>query len=70
MADQNKAAAKAAKKEQRAAKRTQRKQNYKQVWQAFNIQRKQDKALVPLMLAAVVGLAMTFGPYVPTILGH
>ncbi|MCZ9308262.1 DUF4191 domain-containing protein [Corynebacterium uberis] len=60
MADQNKAAAKAAKKEQRAAKRTQRKQNYKQVWQAFNIQRKQDKALVPLMLAAVVGLALVF----------
>ena len=58
MADPNKQAAKAAKKEERAAKRAKRKQNYSQIWQAFNLQRKQDKALIPLMLAAVVGVPL------------
>lgn len=60
MADSTKAAAKAAKKEERAAKRAKRRQNYKQLWQAFNIQRKRDKALIPIMLGAVVGLALVF----------
>lgn len=49
-----------AKKEARAAKRAQRKQQYRQFWQAFNMQRKQDKALLPIMLATVVGVALAF----------
>ncbi|AKK03572.1 DUF4191 domain-containing protein [Corynebacterium epidermidicanis] len=60
MADAKKAQLKAAEKEAKAAKRAQRKQNYSQMWQAFNIQRKNDKALVPLMLIAVVGMAVLF----------
>lgn len=60
MADVNKQAAKAAKKEQRAAKRAQRRQNWAQIWQAFNIQRKQDKALIPIMLAAFLGTGLAF----------
>ncbi|MDK6260946.1 DUF4191 domain-containing protein [Corynebacterium frankenforstense] len=54
MADAKKAADKAAKKEESKAKRAKRKQNFTQLWQAFNIQRKQDKWLIPLMLLAVV----------------
>lgn len=56
----DKAAAKAAKKEQRAAKRAQGKQTRSQMWQAFNLQRKQDKALIPLMLLAFLGLGLLF----------
>lgn len=54
MADAKKAADKAAKKEESKAKRAKRRQNVTQLWQAFNIQRKQDKWLIPLMLLAVV----------------
>ena len=62
MAKDNKATAaeKAAKKEQRSAKRTQRKQTRSQIWQAFNLQRKRDKMLIPLMLAAILGLGLLF----------
>lgn len=60
MADANKQAAKAAEKEAKAAKWAQRKQSLAQLWQAFNIQRKQDKQLVPLMLLALVGIAAVF----------
>ncbi|MDU0479201.1 DUF4191 domain-containing protein [Staphylococcus chromogenes] len=60
MADAKKAQLKAAEKEAKAAKRAQRKQNYSQMWQAFNIQRKNDKALVPLMLIALVGMTVLF----------
>lgn len=60
MADPKKAQAKAAEKEAKAAKRAQRRQNYSQMWQAFNIQRKNDKALVPLMLLSIIGLALVF----------
>lgn len=55
--DRDKAAQKAAKKEQRAAKRAQRKQTWSQMWQAFQMQRKRDKKLIPLMVLAVVGVA-------------
>ena len=54
------AAEKSAKKEQRAAKRTKRKQTRSQIWQAFNLQRKRDKKLIPLMLAAILGVALLF----------
>lgn len=56
MADANKADKKA----ERAAKRAQRRQTWSQVWQAFNIQRKQDKALIPIMLAAFLGTGLVF----------
>ncbi|MEJ5929083.1 DUF4191 domain-containing protein [Corynebacterium sp. H128] len=60
MADAKKAQLKAADKEAKAAKRAQRKQNYSQMWQAFNMQRKNDKALVPLMLASILGIGLVF----------
>lgn len=56
----DKAAIKAAKKQERAAKRAKGKQTRSQMWQAFNLQRKQDKALIPLMLLAVLGLGLVF----------
>lgn len=59
MAD-DKAALKAAKKQERAAKREQRKRTRTQMWQAFNLQRKQDSALIPLMLLAFLGLGLLF----------
>lgn len=62
MADAKKAQLKAAEKEAKAAKRAQRNQNYSQMWQAFNLQRKNDKALVPLMLLTLIGVtALAFG---------
>lgn len=60
MADAKKAADKAAKKEERAAKRAKRKQTWSQIWQAFNLQRKQDKKLIPLMILALLGSALVF----------
>ncbi|EOM76040.1 DUF4191 domain-containing protein [Rhodococcus rhodnii] len=48
-----KAAAKAARKK---ASRERR----QQLWQAFQIQRKEDKALLPLMIGTVVGAALVF----------
>lgn len=56
----DKAAIKAAKKREKQAKRDQRKQQRSQMWKAFNMQRKQDKALIPLMLAAIVGVGLVF----------
>ena len=60
MAKDDKAALKAAKKQERAAKRQKRKQTWSQLWQAFNLQRKQDKALIPIMLAAFLGVGLLF----------
>ena len=60
MAKDDKAALKAAKKQERAAKRQQRKQTWSQMWQAFNMQRKQDKALIPIMLGAFLGMGLLF----------
>ncbi|APT85137.1 DUF4191 domain-containing protein [Corynebacterium aquilae] len=59
MADAKKKA-REANKEAKALKRAQRKQTRQQLWQAFNMQRKQDKALVPIMLACVIGLGLLF----------
>lgn len=58
MADAKKQAAKAAKKEISAAKKARRKETRSQMWQVFNMQRKQDKALIPLMLLAVLGIPL------------
>ncbi|QGU05050.1 DUF4191 domain-containing protein [Corynebacterium comes] len=58
--DKQKAAAKAAKSEAKAAKRGKFKQTWSQFWQAFNLQRKQDKKLLPLMILAIVGLGALF----------
>src|SRR5689334_11162308 len=49
---QDKAAAKEAAKARRAASRERR----KQIFEAFKMQRREDKALIPLMLAAVLGV--------------
>ncbi|MGW6379158.1 DUF4191 domain-containing protein [Rhodococcus sp. NPDC055112] len=48
-----KAAAKAARKQASKERRSQ-------LWQAFQMQRKEDKLLLPLMIGAVVGLAVLF----------
>ena len=58
MADSKKEQIKAQEKEAKKAKREQRKQTRKQVWEAFNMQRKQDKKLIPLMLSAFLGLGI------------
>ncbi|WP_459587388.1 DUF4191 domain-containing protein [Corynebacterium camporealensis] len=60
MAQTDKAALKAAKKQERAQKREKRKQTRSQMWQAFQMQRKQDKALIPLMLLAFLGIGLLF----------
>lgn len=46
------------KKAQRAAKWAKRRQTWAQLWQAFNMQRKQDKALVPFMVLALLAPAV------------
>lgn len=46
---------KAAQAEAKKAKRAEAKQRRRQMFQAFNMQRKQDKALIPLMIGAVLG---------------
>ncbi|MHA6528558.1 DUF4191 domain-containing protein [Corynebacterium pyruviciproducens] len=58
MADAKREKVKAQEKEAKAAKRATRKETRKQVWQAFNMQRKQDKWLIPLMLLAFLGLGL------------
>ena len=57
-AKSNKSAIKAQKRELKKAKRAQRKQTFSQMWQAFNMQRKDDKALIPLMLLALIGITV------------
>ncbi|HEX5347412.1 MAG TPA: DUF4191 family protein, partial [Pseudonocardiaceae bacterium] len=57
-ATKNKEAAKAAKQEARAAS----KQRRAQVLEAFNIQRREDKVLLPLMIGVFLGItAVAFG---------
>lgn len=47
-------------KERRREKRQARINTWKQVWTAFNIQRKEDKALLPIMIAVLVGIVTVF----------
>jgi len=51
------AALKAAKAEAKAARKTASRQRRSQLWQAFQIQRKEDKRLVPYMIGAFVLIA-------------
>ncbi|GAA4479304.1 DUF4191 domain-containing protein [Rhodococcus olei] len=44
----------------KAARRTASKERRTQLWQAFQLQRKEDKLLLPLMIGSVVGLAVVF----------
>jgi hypothetical protein len=52
----NTAASKAAKAEAKAARKAASKQRRGQLWQAFQIQRKEDKRLLPYMIAAFVAI--------------
>jgi hypothetical protein len=55
---------KAAKAEAKAARKAASKQRRSQLWQAFQIQRKEDKRLLPYMIAAfvlIVGASAAFG---------
>lgn len=53
----SKAAEKEAKKAAKAAKKIAAKERRSQIWQAFQMQRKQDKKLLPLMIGALLGVA-------------
>src|SRR5574340_1138312 len=44
----------------KAARRQASKERRTQLWQAFQMQRKEDKVLLPLMIGAIVGLAVVF----------
>ncbi|WP_330253668.1 DUF4191 domain-containing protein [Nocardia sp. NBC_00565] len=44
----------------KAARKQQSKERRKQLWQAFQMQRKEDKLLLPLMIGAVVGITVVF----------
>jgi hypothetical protein len=60
----NAAATKAAKAEAKAVRKAASKQRRSQLWQAFQIQRKEDKQLLPLMIGAfvlIVGAAVAAG---------
>lgn len=50
-----KAASKEAKAAAKAARKQQSKERRQQLWQAFQMQRKEDKLLLPLMIGAVLG---------------
>ena len=52
---------KAAKKEARRAKRAESKARRRQIWEVFKVQRRTDKALLPLMIGSLVaGAALAF----------
>jgi len=53
----SKTAEKEAKKAARAAKKIAGKERRSQIWQAFQMQRKQDKRLLPYMIGALLGTA-------------
>jgi len=56
-------AGKATKEEKKAAKqaaRKQRRERWSQIWQAFQMQRKEDKLLLPLMIGVIVATALVF----------
>lgn len=60
MADARKQRDQSAQKKGFRARLAQFKQNWSQLWQAFQIQRKQDKKLVPLLLLTIIGIAFAF----------
>ncbi|MGU3434043.1 DUF4191 domain-containing protein [Actinomycetes bacterium M1A6_2h] len=44
----------------KAARKQASKERRKQLWQAFQMQRKEDKLLLPLMIGSIVGLGLVF----------
>lgn len=52
------AASKEEKKAAKQAAKAARRQRFSQIWQAFQMQRREDKALVPIMIGAVLGTAL------------
>jgi Domain of unknown function (DUF4191) len=65
-------AVKAAKAEAKAARKAASKERRSQLWQAFNIQRKEDKRLLPYMIGAfvlIVGMSVAAGLYIGGIPG-
>ena len=67
------AAAKAAKAEAKATRKAASKQRRSQLWQAFQIQRKEDKLLLPLMIGAfvlIVAASAAFGVFAGGISGY
>lgn len=62
----NPAAVKAAKAEAKAARKAASKQRRTQLWQAFQLQRKEDKRLLPYMIGAfvlIVAVSVTLGVF-------
>src|SRR5688500_12842442 len=60
----NPAAVKAAKAEAKATRKAASKERRSQLWQAFQIQRKEDKRLLPYMIGAfvlIIAIAVTAG---------
>ena len=57
----NPAATKAAKAEAKATRKAASKQRRSQLWQAFQIQRKEDKRLLPYMIGAFVLIVARLG---------
>lgn len=55
-----KPSSKEAKTAAKVARKQQSKERRQQMWQAFQMQRKEDKLLLPLMIGSVVGLAALF----------
>ncbi|MEV0357951.1 DUF4191 domain-containing protein [Nocardia sp. NPDC050697] len=55
-----KAASKEAKAAAKAARKQQSKERRQQLWQAFQMQRKEDKLLLPLMIGSVLGSTVLF----------
>ena len=66
------AAIKAAKAEAKAARKAASKERRSQLWQAFNLQRKEDKRLLPYMIGAfvlIVGASVAAGLFIGGIAG-
>lgn len=57
---QRREAARQAAKEEKAQKKQQRKNNRQQLWQAFKLQSQNDKKLIPIMLACILGVGLVF----------
>lgn len=55
-----KSSADAAKKEAKAAKKQASKQRRQQIWQAFQMQRREDKKLLPIMIGVVLASIVVF----------
>jgi hypothetical protein len=52
------AASKEEKKAAKQAAKAARRERFRQIWQAFQMQRREDKALLPIMIGTVVGTAL------------